>query len=153
MKKLICLIIAVLGILVLFVEIINDFKNSKTFYASINSEKYIYKDVFLGENNYSSQGNNAYIINGKCLSDGLKSTIRIPASQIESNRFTFDSVVIWRVSIAKNSILIRYRNIPDSAFSYNMRDYWFTSLILLLILPSLIYYLYLRNKENKNKTK
>lgn len=154
-KKITCLIILFLGTSTLIIEMINNFKDTKTFIASFNPKDYYYKDYFVVDNYStpsSSSGNVAgYVLYGRCELDNFESSIRISEDKIDNGEYDLVKVPIWRIKTASNSVLIRNKNKISAPFSYNMRNYWINLFNILLILPALVYYLYLRNKENKKK--
>ncbi len=156
--KTICVIIISLGLAVLGIEKINNFEKIKIFYASFNPRKYYYRDTLLVniEISPSNGGSNKtlWIFQGYCKSDKLKNGISVPFTIVEDEKYRFDraKIPIWRITTVKKGILYRRKNnVLDSPFSYNMRDYWFTPLIFILTIPSLICYLYLRNQDKNKK--
>lgn len=158
--KTVCLIFVFLGLAIIGIEIINDFEKLKTFYASFNPQEYYYKDtLFVDEQTSPSSGGSnktSWIFYGHCKSDKSKNGISISFSIVEDEEKIFDrtKIPIWRITIVKDKILYRDKNdVINSPFSYEMRSYWGIYFLILLILPSFIYYLYLRNQDNKNKIK
>lgn len=158
--KTICLVLVFLGLAVIGIEKINNFEKLKIFYASFNPKEYFYKDTLLidKEISPSTGGNNktSWIFYGHCKSDKSKNGITIAFDIVENEEKSFDrtKIAIWRITTVKDKILYRRKDdLLNSPFSYEMRAYWTTPFLMLLILPALIYYIYLKNKDNKNKTK
>lgn len=156
MKKL-CLVLIFLGLAIIGIEKINDFTNTKTFYASLNPQKYYYKDILVvnEQTSPSSTGSNktSWLFYGYCKSDKSKSGIRIPIDIVENEDYNFNrnEIAIWRINIVKDKIIYRRNNnIINSPFSYEMRQYWTTPLFMIAIIPALIFYLNIRRKE-KNR--
>jgi hypothetical protein len=123
------------------------------FYTSFYPTKYFYKDELLVKNEISvlSDGR-GYLFIGYCNSDKLKYNIALSQNTVENNNFCRSKIPIWRNMLSKKEIL--YRNNDNkiyNPFSYQMRDYWVGSIMSILFFPSLAYYLYIRNKENKIK--
>ncbi|MXO07177.1 hypothetical protein [Flavobacterium sp. HBTb2-11-1] len=154
-----CLILIFLGLAITGIEIINDFEKTKTFYASLNPHKYYYKDVLHINKEIppSSIGSNktSWIFYGFCESDKLQTGISISKSIVEERAFFGQNKIpIWRIKIAKNVILYRRQNdILNNAFSYEMRDYWISTLFIFMLTPALICYIIIKHKTNKNTSK
>ncbi|WP_264551848.1 hypothetical protein [Flavobacterium sp. N2038] len=157
--KTLCLLLIFLGLAIIGIEAINDFEKTKTFYATLDPQKYYYKDILYVNNKISPSavGSNktSWIFSGVCKSDKLKTGISIPKNIVEERAyFGQNKISIWRIKIAKNVVLYRRQNnIINNAFSYEMRDYWIGSLFILMITPALICYIILKKKTNKNISK
>ncbi|WP_286967168.1 hypothetical protein [Flavobacterium sp. UBA4854] len=157
--KTFCLILIFLGLSITTIEVINDFEKTKTFYASLNPNKYYYKDILYINNKIppSSIGSNktSWIFYGFCKSDKLKTGISIPKNIVEESAYLGENKIeIWRIKIAKNVILYRRQNnIINGAFSYEMRNYWIGSLFIFMLAPALICYVIIKQKTNKNTSK
>ncbi|MBS7255852.1 hypothetical protein [Flavobacterium branchiicola] len=153
--KTLCLILIFLGLAITGIEIINDFEKTKTFYASLNPHKYYYKDILYINNKISpssiSSNKTSWIFQGLCKSDKLKTGISIPKNIVEERGyFGENKISIWRIKIAKNVILYRRQNNTiNSAFSYEMRNYWIGSLFIFMVTPAFICYIIIKRKQIK----
>ncbi|MFK7001900.1 hypothetical protein [Flavobacterium oreochromis] len=158
MKKTLIIVIIIIGFLEILTNVINDFEKYKVFYAAFYPKKYFLKDTLLFDYEHSpSSGGSSkvnYVYVGICKSDKLKRSLEISASLVEGKDFYLNrinhKIPIWRISIAKKEIL--YRNSENkiySPFSYQMRNYWISTIISILFFPSLAYYLVLRINKQK----
>lgn len=151
--KTFCLILLFLGLAVTGIEALNDFTKTKIFFASFNPQKYYHKDILVNEKTPPmSSGSNktSWIFYGYCKSDKLKTGITISKSTVENQNTS--EIPIWRISSVKNKIIYRRKdNIVNSPFSYEMRDYWMTPILILSIIPSLFGLINIRRKK-RNKS-
>ncbi len=154
--KTLCLILIFLGVSIIGIEIVNDFTKTKIFFASFNPQKYYHKDILVVNEKIppmsSSSNKTSWIFYGYCKSDKLKSGITLSTSTVENQNTS--EIPIWRISSVKNKIIYRRQdNIINSAFSYEMRDYWMTPIFMLAIIPALFYYIKIKRKERKTPVK
>jgi hypothetical protein len=147
MKKLLVLVFLAISSLNTLSEVIYDFDSVKTFYALFYPDKYFVKDYLiidhdrtvsitsdLGEDDFfyyhgilEYQKKNATVI---ALRDVAK--FKIPAWYC-----TLSGTAFWRTHI----------NFTMTPFSYNARDEFMRTLLFILWLPTLLYYLYLIFKK------
>ncbi|MFB9079919.1 hypothetical protein ACFFLS_08510 [Flavobacterium procerum] len=152
-----CLILIFLGIMIFGIEIANDFSKTKVFYASFNPQRYFYKDDLEVEEKIPPMSSNSnkthWLFYGICTSDKLKSSVAISMNIIEDRNFNINKIPIWRISIIKDEVIYRRQNnILNSPFSYEMRNYWITPLLILSVIPALFYYLaILKSGRKANK--
>ena len=139
------LIIFCFGVAFLATEVINDFSKSKTFYALFYPKEFFYKDTFIVNIDIppnSSTNKMHWVFEGYCKSDKLKRTISIPIEMVESKEvdFIYNKIPIWRNKLSRKEIIYKEIKI-NKPFSYNMINYWISSLFIILIIPSLFGYL------------
>lgn len=138
----------IIGSLTLCIELINDFEKLKTFYASIYLRESFEKDCLVYSLEYPlndcTTGDCLYYYTGNLAKNKNKITVTGWRSLI--GQLGCDDIPVWYCTYSK-SVLIRTKNEMYHSFSFKMINYWLGSIMLILLLPNLLFFIYLKLKK------
>ena len=150
MKKVINLVLIGLGTLTLISGYMNDFKRLKYLYATHFEPSTIVKDALVLEKYYNVDGNSTdlYYIEGYLKENKVKGKIMGHLPSFEKDEE--GDFLVWFCDFQKiEHILIRKKSQTEPR--KNLINTWFNLICILLLIPSLLYYMYSIYLEKRKK--
>jgi hypothetical protein len=138
----------IFGTLAIGIELINDFDDPKILYSLFYPEKYLKADCLI-DTEHEAAGRSSCegcydMYYGSLEKYKIKTSVK--ARNSYSYEYCKKGVPVWYCTLTKTAIW-RTGETYNSPFEFESRNYLFNTIGLIIYLPNLLYYLYLKFKK------